>query len=123
MKTSHYWIGHFKQSALQQRINWDLQPNLTATEQANILASLRTWQLAETSEGRQLIAAATRYADKFDDPGYLEAIKLFIKRNKNTARTWANMSTALASSAKRKAGTIRSSVLPATLPPVWRYGR
>jgi len=79
MKTSNYWIGHFKASALQQRINWDLQPNLTSQETATILTSLQAWQLAETSEGRQLIAAATKYAGQVNDPAYIEAVELFIR--------------------------------------------
>jgi len=79
MQSTNYWIGHFKANALQQRINWDRKPAITACEKATILASLQAWQLGETSEGQNLIAAATRYAYKVNDPKYVDAVKLFIK--------------------------------------------
>ena len=79
MKTSNYWLGHFKNNALQQRINWEVAPNITRQEVNAILSSLRAWQLGETSEGRSLIAAATKYAHEINDPLFLEVIKLFIK--------------------------------------------
>lgn len=79
MKTSTYWIGYFKANARQLRINWDLQPSLTMQETATILKSLQAWQLGETSEGRQLIAATTKYANKIGDLTYINAVELFIK--------------------------------------------
>jgi hypothetical protein len=79
MQTNKNWIAHFEANALQQRINWEQEPNITPEELANILQSLQAWQLGETSEGRQLIAAAEKYAGKTSNPGYVEAIRLFIK--------------------------------------------
>ncbi len=79
MYTSKYWINHFKANALEQRVNWDLGPSLTANETTTILKSLQAWQLGETSEGAHLIAASTKYANKIGDPYYVDAVKLFIK--------------------------------------------
>ena len=42
-------------------------------------ASLQAWQLAETSEGKRLIRAATKHADEIGDPVYVDAVRLFIK--------------------------------------------
>jgi len=79
MHTSSYWITHFKANALQKRINWNQPANITAKEIDTILKSLQAWQLGETSEGKQLIAAAERYAGKTQDAVYVDCIKLFIK--------------------------------------------
>jgi hypothetical protein len=79
MQTSKSWIAHFKANALHQRVNWDLKPQLMRGERLAILASLQAWQLGETSEGKNLIAASTKYAERIGDPFYLIAVKLFIK--------------------------------------------
>ena len=77
--TSQYWITHFKANALELRVNWELMPALTTEEINTITASLQAWQLGETSEGKHLIAAATKYAHTIGDLAYIEAVKLFIK--------------------------------------------
>jgi hypothetical protein len=79
MHTSKYWIEHFKENALQKRVNWHLKPTISSDETDRILSSLQAWQLGETSEGRHLIAASGRYANKIADADYVEAVKLFIK--------------------------------------------
>lgn len=79
MKTSTYWIGHFKANANEKRIDWELAPNVTDKEKRTIVKDMQAWQLGETSEGLHLIAAATRYAHEIGDLDYIEAIKLFIK--------------------------------------------
>ncbi len=79
MNTSNYWIGHFKVNALEKRVNWNIRPTITQDEIAIILSSLQAWQLGETSEGKHLIAASEKYADKIVDPKYVDAVKLFIK--------------------------------------------
>jgi len=79
MKNSNYWIGHFKANALEKRVNWDLKPNITPEEICTILPSLQAWQLGETSEGKHLIAASTKYARAIGDLPYINAVKLFIK--------------------------------------------
>jgi hypothetical protein len=79
MKNSNYWIGHFKANALEKRVNWDLKPNITPEEICTILPSLQAWQLGETSEGKHLTAASTKYARAIGDLLYIDAVKLFIK--------------------------------------------
>lgn len=79
MDTSSYWISHFKANALEKRVNWELTPAITEEEIDTILPGLQAWQLGETSEGKHLIAASTKYAYKIGDPVYVDAVKLFIK--------------------------------------------
>ena len=79
MTTTNNWIAYFKKNALQNRINWDQEPGISPAETHTILRSLQAWQLGESSDGRHLIHAAAKYAEKTADPEYLEAIKLFIK--------------------------------------------
>lgn len=79
MKTTHYWINHFNENAFQKRVDWNITPSITRIEINVILSSLQAWQLGETSEGRNLIAASTKYASTIDDPLYVNAVKLFIK--------------------------------------------
>ncbi|MDB4924189.1 ferritin-like domain-containing protein [Mucilaginibacter sp.] len=79
MYTSQYWINHFRANATEKRVNWTLSPNITDNEIAAILHSLQAWQLGETSEGKHLIAASTKYAFKIGDQAYVGAVKLFIK--------------------------------------------
>lgn len=79
MNSSKTWIEHFKINATKQRVDWNLSPALTEQELLVILPSLQAWQLAETSEGENLIRASTRYAWRINDPEYVDAVKLFIK--------------------------------------------
>ncbi len=79
MKTSKQWIEHFTVNLKQQRINWEQLPQITETEMDRILPSLQAWQLGETSEGAQLIHAASLYGVKTGDADYLDSVKLFIK--------------------------------------------
>lgn len=79
MHDSTYWINYFTRNLENQRIDWRIVPDLTPTERTNILKSLQAWQLGETSEGVNLINAATRHAKQLNDPHYTDAIRLFIK--------------------------------------------
>lgn len=79
MQTSKNWIEHYKINAAKQRINWSLEPTATDREIAAILPSLQAWQLAETSDGENLIRAATRHAWRVGDDHYVAAVRLFIK--------------------------------------------
>jgi len=77
--TSKKWIDYFTVNATCKRINWNLRPSITEQQVATILASLQAWQLAETSDGKNLIRAATRHALQIGDPDYVQAVRLFIK--------------------------------------------
>lgn len=77
--SSYFWKIHFRDNLTKQRVDWNIAPAITAAERSNILYSLKAWQLGETSEGKHLLAAASKYADKTGDPEYVDAVKLFIK--------------------------------------------
>ena len=79
MQTSRNWIEYFKANALHQRVDWKLKPQLTKQETDTILRSLQAWQLGETSEGKNLIMASTKYAERIGDLYYVSAVRLFIK--------------------------------------------
>ncbi len=77
--SSSYWKNHFQTNLVCNRINWNLTPSISPDEKQKILYSLKAWQLGETSEGTQLLAAAGRYAVRHGDGPYMGAIRLFIK--------------------------------------------
>lgn len=79
MHSSTFWKNHFEKNLQEKRIDWNLIPSLTTSEKESILYSLKAWQLGETSEGLQLLNATKRYAQKINDPIYVDAMKLFIK--------------------------------------------
>jgi len=77
--TSLFWETHFKTNLQLQRIDWNQQPSITEEEKKEILYSLKAWQLGETSDGKHLLAAAKRYANKIEDHHYTRAVAQFIK--------------------------------------------
>src|SRR5579862_8651907 len=78
--SSRKWFAYFTENAARQRaIPWELGASVAAAELAEIAASLRGWQLGETSDGAHLLAAARNYAAKVTDPDFVEAVRLFIK--------------------------------------------
>ncbi|QEL15690.1 ferritin-like domain-containing protein [Limnoglobus roseus] len=77
--SSAQWVAYFRENAAAHRpIPWESGTGATAAEVAEIAPSLRSWQLGETSDGRQLLVAAHRYAAAANDPDFVEAIRLFI---------------------------------------------
>ncbi|NEQ51068.1 MAG: ferritin-like domain-containing protein [Leptolyngbya sp. SIO3F4] len=79
LHASEFWVQHFETNLQENRIDWDVTPQISEDEKRQILYSLKAWQLGETSEGKQLLAAASKYAKRQNDPAYLEAIRLFIR--------------------------------------------
>ncbi len=79
MNNSIKWVKHFTNNLTRLRIDWTIAPAVTAAETAVILSSLQAWQLGETSDGSQLLCAATKYALATGEPAYIDAIALFIK--------------------------------------------
>jgi hypothetical protein len=59
--------------------------HLSAKEKVIIAKSLQEFQLGESSEGRNLIAAALRYARRTGDTAYVETIRLFIAEEQRHA--------------------------------------
>jgi hypothetical protein len=79
IKSSAYWKNHFENNLTRQRVNWSVKPSITKAQKENILYSLKAWQLGETSDGRHLLTAASKYANKIKDSEYVDAVQLFIK--------------------------------------------
>ena len=77
--TSCFWHSHFANNLTIRRVDWSTTPSITDSEKAQILYSLKAWQLGETSDGAHLLAAATKYARRINDPDYPAAVRLFIR--------------------------------------------
>ncbi|MGF1579436.1 MAG: hypothetical protein ACFCD0_08745 [Gemmataceae bacterium] len=77
--TSREWITYFEANVVRQRrIPWEEGAGVSDEELSRIVASLRGWQLGETSDGANLLAAARRYSGSVGDPEFLDAVRLFI---------------------------------------------
>jgi hypothetical protein len=77
--SSAQWVAYFADNAERQRtIPWEQGARVTEAELAEIAASLRGWQLGETSDGSHLLASAAHYASTVGDPGFMDAVRLFI---------------------------------------------
>jgi hypothetical protein len=80
VSSSPEWFAYFTKNAARQRdIPWEQGACVSAAELNEIAASLRAWQLGETSDGAHLLAAAKNYAAKVGDPDFPEVVRLFIK--------------------------------------------
>jgi hypothetical protein len=79
MKSSQEWVSYFSENLTIKRINWNQPASINQQELKTILKSLQAWQLAETSDGKNLIRASSSYAKKIEDPFYIKAVQLFIK--------------------------------------------
>ena len=81
------WVEYFRRNRdrlLEQP--WELGAEVTEAERDAIAASVREFQLGESSEGRHLVTAARRYAERAGDPVYVEALRLFIAEEHRHAR-------------------------------------
>ena len=73
------WCRYFAENERRQRpVPWELGADASPEELARIVPSLRGWQLGETSDGAHLMAAAAAYAERTNDPAFLDAARLFI---------------------------------------------
>lgn len=81
------WVEHFERSLLRPEIMRGSTPiRLSPEERAAIATSVAEFQLGEISEGRHLIAAACRYAQRTGDVDYVAALRLFIAEENRHAR-------------------------------------
>ena len=87
---SSFWKNHFESNLTKQRIDWSAASSIAQEEKDQVLYSLKAWQLGETSDGRHLLAAAKKYADKIHDDVYVEAVKLFIREEQKHGRNLGN---------------------------------
>lgn len=79
VRNSSEWVCYFEENATTRRIiPWEFGAGVSDVELAAISASLRGWQLGETSDGSHLLAAARHYAASVGDPDFVDAVRLFI---------------------------------------------
>jgi hypothetical protein len=79
VQSSAAWRDYYRANSDSLRdIPWDQGLGITPAELAEIVESLRGWQLGETSDGRHLLEAARRYADAIGDPDFIQAVDGFI---------------------------------------------
>lgn len=79
MNSSKEWYNYFCHNLQQKRIDWTIAPTITKAALKPVLKSLQAWQLGETSDGSNLITASIQFAEKINDPYYVDAMRLFIK--------------------------------------------
>ena len=76
--TSAEWVAYFRANRDHLlAVPWDAGAGVTPEELAEIVDSLRAWQLGETSDGSRLLKTAEAHAAQTGDPGFVEAIRLF----------------------------------------------
>src|SRR5262245_30727937 len=86
--TSAEWIAYFRHNANNLLdIPWEAGAGVTPEELAEIVDSLRAWQLGETSDGARLIRTAEKHAEKIGDPGFVDLIRLFIAEEQRHGET------------------------------------
>ena len=80
------WHAYFsKNRSNTGDIHWDIEDRLTDDERSCIEHSIAAFQLGEYSEGKGLLKAAARYAEKIDDEFLVPITKLFIAEEQNHA--------------------------------------
>ncbi len=85
--TSAQWVAYFRHNlAHLLPIPWE-RIAISPQEYDDVIASLRSWQIGETSDGSHLLRTAQRYAEKANDPAFVDAIKLFIGEEQRHGET------------------------------------
>lgn len=123
VRTSAEWVAHFTANADCLRfIPWEDGAGTTDEETVAIAASLRAWQLGETSDGSHLLAAAERYAVQTADPEFVTAVRLFIAEEQRHGRDlgrWLD----LAGVPRATADWVTACFAPSATPcRAWRCG-
>jgi len=77
--TSTQWVAYFRTNVENLLdVPWETGAGVLPEELAEIVDSLRAWQLGETSDGSRLLKTAEKHAARIGDPGFVDAIRLFI---------------------------------------------
>ncbi len=85
--TSAQWCYYYHRNAERLlTLPWQRGAELTEAERETVAASLQEFQLGESSEGRNLLRRAEQYAERADDPEYIEAMRLFVREEQRHAR-------------------------------------
>ncbi len=88
VRTSAEWIAYFRANADNLLdIPWEAGAGVTPEELAEIVNSLRAWQLGETSDGARLVRTAEKHAATIGDPGFVNVIRLFIAEEQRHGET------------------------------------
>jgi hypothetical protein len=86
--TSGQWLAYFRANdANLLPIPWEEGAGVSSPELAEIVDSLRAWQLGETSDGSRLLRAAQKHAERIGDPGFVDVIRLFIAEEQRHGET------------------------------------
>ncbi len=86
--TSGQWCAYYHRNVERLLpLPWRRGAQLTEAERQAVAASLQDFQLGESSEGRNLLRRAEQYAERADDPEYLEAMRLFVREEQRHACT------------------------------------
>lgn len=84
---SSQWLDYFRYNRdTLRKIPWSDPYPLTADEKVTIAASIRKFQLGESSEGVHLMKLARSYATRTHDPNWVMVVKLFIGEEQRHAR-------------------------------------
>ena len=88
VRSSAEWLDYFRANADRVLdVPWSLGAGATDEELASIIPSLRSWQLGETSDGSHLMEAARRYAERENDPEFVEVARMFIVEEQGHGET------------------------------------
>lgn len=79
VRTSAEWVEYFRANRERRLpVPWAAPADFSADELETVIASLRAWQLGESSDAVQLRAMAAQYARDTNDPAFAEAMELFV---------------------------------------------
>jgi hypothetical protein len=76
--SSREWCAFFESNSYTRQVPWNEPPALTLNERIAFSASIQTFQLGESSEGKRLLQAAEIQSEQTGDLYLAEAIRLFI---------------------------------------------
>jgi hypothetical protein len=80
------WYAYFTQNSFKRgSLAYEVEDVLTAEEKRSIAKSIAAFQLGEYSEGKGLLKAAERFAEKIDNPYLVPITRLFIAEEQNHA--------------------------------------
>jgi hypothetical protein len=87
VQRSQWWNQYFSKNSQQLlAIPWEIGSELTPSEKRAITNSIQKFQLGEGSDGWHLIVASQRYAERYNDLDYADAIQLFIAEEQRHSR-------------------------------------
>jgi hypothetical protein len=88
VRASAEWVAYFRANLEHLLpIPWEAGAGVSAEELAEIVDSLKAWQLGETSDGARLLRTAEKHAARIGDPGFVDAIRLFIAEEQRHGET------------------------------------